>query len=113
MARRVIGSILAAEVITMVEAVEWAEYVRFLWKEIISGEEDYPIRVYTDCKPLEAALKSAGRILRIELRQLKEKMERGIIASVHWIDSREQLADDLSKERTSKRKIVEEVQGDE
>ena len=36
-ARRVIGSTLIAEVAGMIEAVEWAEYIKFLWIEIIDG----------------------------------------------------------------------------
>ena len=34
-ARKVIDYTLAAEVATMVEAVEWAEYIKFLWEEIV------------------------------------------------------------------------------
>ena len=52
---------MAAEVAGMIEAVEWAEYIKFLWMEIIDGGM-CPIKVYTDYKPLEIALKTEGSI---------------------------------------------------
>ena len=39
LARRGIGSTLAAEVAGIIEAVEWAKYIKFLWMEIIEEGE--------------------------------------------------------------------------
>ena len=112
---RMIGSTLAAEVAGMIEAVELAEYIKFLWMEIIDGGKCL-IKVFTDCKSLEMALKTEGsinnRMLRIDLAQIKEKLENEIIASVQWIDSNHQLADDLTKLKSIKRRIIEEVKND-
>ena len=54
-----------------------------------------------------------NRLLRIDLAQIKGKMERVVKASVQWIDSREQLADDLTKQKTNEGKIMEDVLGEE
>ena len=55
----------------MVETVEWAEYIEFLWEEIVRNQERMDIVVYTDCKSLETAMKSAGsvknKMFRIDL----------------------------------------------
>ena len=73
------------------------------------------IVVYTNCKSLEAALKSAGcvknRMLMIDLTQIKEKIDKGAVKVVKWIDRKEQLADSLTKRKSNKRAIIEEVQG--
>ena len=79
MARRMIGSTLVGKVTSIVEAIEWAEYIKLLWEEYDWKEESMDIVVHIDCKSLEAALKSAGsiksKILRIDLPQVKEKVE--------------------------------------
>ena len=83
---------------------------------IMSRGGECPIKVYTDCKSLETALKTEGsiknRMLRIDLAQIKEKLENGITTSVQWIDSNQQLADDLTKLKSNKGRIMEEVMND-
>ena len=51
-------------------------------------------------------------MMRIDLAQIKEKFENGIIASVQWIDSNQQLVDDLTKLKSNKGRIMEEVMYD-
>ena len=115
-ARRVIGSTLAAKVVGMIEALEWAEYIKFLWMETIKVGKCL-IRVYTNCKPLEMVLKTEGsiknRMLRIDLAQIKQKLENPSIESIQWIDSNQQLADDLTKWKSNKGRIREEVMNEE
>ena len=50
------------EIKGMVEAMEWAEYIKFQWKKIVGKQESLDIVVYTDCKSLEMALKFAGSV---------------------------------------------------
>ena len=50
MTRRVLGVTLAADIASVVEAVEWAEHIKFLWKEIVRRQESLDIVVYTDYK---------------------------------------------------------------
>ncbi|KAB7503214.1 hypothetical protein Anas_12678 [Armadillidium nasatum] len=62
-----------------------------------------------DCKSLRDSIKSTkgvkNRILRIELANLKEKMENKIIKSVEWVNSRLQLADGLTKKDNRKNRL--------
>ena len=111
MAREVIGSTLAS----IVKAVEWAEYIKFLREEIVGRRNSMEIVVCTDCKSVEAALKSAGgmenRMQRSELAQIKEKIDKRVVKVVKWIDSKEQLPDSLTKRNSNKSAIIEEVKG--
>jgi len=104
-ARRVVGSTLAAETLSIVEGVEWAEYVKKLWEEIHGEDERLKIVVKTDCKSLQEAINSVNgvknRMLRIELANVKEKLEEKVIDRVEWIKSDEQVADGLTKWRVS------------
>ena len=113
-ARRVIGSTVAAEAVSVVEVVEWAEYIKFLWEEILGEEGIANIIVYTDSKSLETALKTAGsiknRMLRIDLAQIREKIEKGMIKMIQWIDGEKQLADSLTKREANRKVIIAEVQ---
>ena len=80
-ARRVIGSTLAAEIASVMEAIEWAKYVRYLWEEIVDDSRTCRIMVFTDCNSLGEVLKTVtntkNRMFRITLAQIKEKQERG------------------------------------
>ena len=94
--------------------VEWAEYIKFLWEEILGEEGIANIIVYTDSKSLETALKTAGsiknRMLRIDLAQIREKIEKGMIKMIQWIDGEKQLADSLTKREANRKVIMAEVQ---
>ena len=78
---------------------KWAEYIKFLWEEIVGRQESLDIVVYTDCKSLETALKYASmnnRKLRIDLAHIKGKIDKGVVKVGNW---------------TSNKKAIEEVQG--
>ena len=53
---------MAAEVASIAEVIEWAEYMIFLWKEIVRNKENMDIVVYTDFKSWEVALKYARSV---------------------------------------------------
>ena len=63
----------------------------------------------TDCKSLRDSVKSTkgvkNRILRIELANLKEKLENRIIKSIEWVNSRLQIADGLTKKDNRKNRV--------
>ena len=113
--RRVISSKLAAKAVSMVEAVEWAEYIKFLWEEIMGEEGIANIIIYTDSKTLEMALKTARSIknhmMRIDLALIREKIEKGMIKMIQWIDGEKQLVDSLTKREANRKVIMAKVQG--
>lgn len=110
-AKRVVSSTLSAETLSMVEAIEWGEYIKYLWEELTNKNTSDIIDIIamTDCKSLRDSIKSTkgvkNRILRIELANLKEKMENKIIKSVEWVNSRLQLADGLTKKDNRKNRL--------
>ena len=45
------------------------------------------------------------------MAQIKEKIDKGVVKVVKWIDSKEQLPDSLTKRNSNKSAIIEEVKG--
>lgn len=66
---------------------------------------------YSDSKSLENAIKSntnvQSRRLRIDLAVIREMKNEGTISDVCWINGKEQIADELTKEGCNKRGICE------
>lgn len=118
LSRRVVGSTLAGETMSVIEGTEWAEYLKYLWEEIngVKTEDDrIRIVVKTDCRSLKENIRSEtgvkNRMLRIDLLNLKSKFEEGIIQNIEWINNRDQLADGLTKEKSNRKlgELVKEV----
>ncbi|KAL7646082.1 UNVERIFIED_CONTAM: hypothetical protein RMT77_002983 [Armadillidium vulgare] len=110
-AKRVVSSTLSAETLSMVEAIELGEYIKYLWEELtnLTIPDNIDIIAMTDHKSLRDSIKSTkgvkNRILRIELANLKENLENKIKKSVEWINSRLQIADGLTKKDNRKNKL--------
>ena len=106
-AKRVARSATDAEALSLIEAAEMVTYLNHLWIQF-GGKEDTLVIMKTDNKPLELALKSRvpvkGRSLRIDIAAIKEVIKKGDIC-VGWVSSEDQIADALTKEVTSKRKL--------
>ena len=96
---RVARSSLTAETLAMLDGVEAVLYVRELYKELYGHYS--PIDVYTDNKLLIEALKSSKYVnekqLRIDIAALKECLSKNQIQITTWINSKDQLADVLTK----------------
>lgn len=102
--RRVVRSTLAAETLAMSDGVDIAIFISTLFTELLYGpksEQQIPIVCYTDCKSLYEAVKSQKYVtekrLRIEISGLKESIENGRISKFRWCNSKQQLADSLTK----------------
>lgn len=111
LSKRVVGSTLAGETMSVVEGVKWVEYMRYLWEEINGTKKDKErmrIVVKTNCKSLAHNIKSEtgvkNRMLCIDLLNIKYMLFEGKITNIEWMHNRDQLADGLTKER-SKNKI--------
>lgn len=100
--RRVAKSSLTAETLAMSDAVDNAFFINnlistLLWK----GAKKIPMEIITDNKSLFDALKSnkpvSNKRLRIEIGQLKEMIDNKEINKVTWKDTKNQLADGLTK----------------
>ena len=102
--RRVVRSSLAAETLSMSEAIDMSVFIATLYAELTKGKPDpksLDILCVTDCKSLLDALKSSKFVLekrlRIELSAIKEMIENGQLKDIQWCDTTKQLADCLTK----------------
>src|SRR5215469_4638518 len=89
-AKRVVGFVLAAETFSAAEAMDWAEYVKHIWEEM-NGKNTTSITLFTDSRSLEQALISVNgvknRIFRIEMGDLKNRIDEGVLNTVRWLKS--------------------------
>ena len=101
--RRVVRSTLAAETLAMSDAVDSAMLVALTWSEML-GCDNIPVEAITDCRSLYDNVNSTKmcteKRLRIDIAMLKQMQERSEIV-LQWIDTKEQLADVLTKKGVS------------
>ena len=102
--KRVIDNTLASETISMKLAVESAIYIGHLINEFYNDSfQNNPIPVFsfTDNRSLEEAARStkqvSGKRLRIDLAELKRILESKELQDMRWCESKDQLADGLTK----------------
>ena len=79
------------------------------------NNQTLPIKCITDSKSLHDAVYSSREVtekrLKIELSAIRESLEKGEIESVLWVNSKDQLADCLTKEGASREKLYEGLTG--
>ena len=103
---RVTRSTLASETLATIEAVDAALLLAKQIGEVLSIEPK--INVFTDCKSLYQMLHTSkvvtDKSLRVSARYLSQLFNRGEIF-FNWVDSNNQLADSLTKNGMSGRKL--------
>jgi len=106
--RRVVRSTLAAETISMSEAIDMAVFLATLFAELTTGKPQpkiLPIVCVTDCKSLFEAVQSSKFVtekrLRIDISGIREIIDSGQIQEFQWLDTKRQLADCLTKRGAS------------
>ena len=106
--RRVVRSTLAAETLAMTEGIDMAIFIATLFAEITYGKakpQVMPITCVTDCKSLMDAVNSqnyvAEKRLRMEISGIKELLDSGQVRGLQWLDTKQQLADCLTKRGAS------------
>jgi len=92
----------------MCEAIDMAVFIATLFTEITTGKDQpqiLPLLCITDCKSLFEAVYSskyvAEKRLCIELSGIKELIENGQIHNIQWLETKNQLADCLTKKGAS------------
>ena len=83
-------------------------YVSSLFTEIYYGTVDFkriPIEAVIDIQSLYDALKStkcvSDKRLRVDIGAVKEMLHSREIMKIHWVDTKKQLADILTKKGVS------------
>ena len=104
--RRVVKSTLAAETLAMTEAIDNAVFIAMLFSELYYGRyENIPLVCVTDNRSLLEAIRSnkgvAEKRLRIDIGIIKEMIDKKQIEQILWSDTKEQLADCLTKHGAS------------
>lgn len=106
--KRVVKSTLAAEALALLDGAEASIFIGHLLQEICS---DCPIgvRCLVDNKNLVESVYSShyveDRRLRIDIAVLQDLIGKREIMSISWVDTRNQLADCLTKRGASAKKL--------
>ena len=115
--RRVARSTLAAETLAMAEAIDNGIFLASLYTELLYGKAEpkrLPIVCLTDCHSLKDAINSTKQVtekrLRLEISSIRELMQQEQIQEVRWINSKEQLADCLTKKGASSLNLLKALQ---
>jgi hypothetical protein len=111
-AKRIAKSTIEAETLSLGEAAETGIYLNRIYQEV-TGKKNIPIIMKTDSKTLEKAVKSTSgvksRILRIDMAALKEMLEKGEIKVIDWVNTKDQVADILTKNGVNEKNMKEYV----
>lgn len=105
--KRIVRSTLAGETLAMSEGIDNAIFLSILFSELNAGCTDHtvPIICVTDSFSLVDALKSTKFVtekrLRLEISSIKELIQTQRVHQVLWSDTKEQLADCLTKKGAS------------
>ena len=106
--RRKVSSTLAAEALSMHDALDEAVYLGSLISEIYCNsytENKLPIIVYTDNKSLHQNIHSTKQVhekrLRINIAEIQRMLASGEVQTIDWVPSKLQLADCLTKRGAS------------
>ena len=114
--RRVVRSTLAAETLSLVDALDTAVYLGHLLSEVLfngSKKNVVPIDCYIDNKSLHDNIYStklvAEKRLRIDIASIKQMMQKGEISQVIWVDTSCQISDCLTKRGASNAKLMQVI----
>ena len=114
--RRVVRSTLAAETMALIEAAEQGFFIRSILVELlgICDSEVIPINILIDNRSLYDCIYSTKTIedkrLLIDISCIRNKVENKEIHRITWVDSKNQLADCLTKNEASSSKLIEVLQ---
>ena len=107
-----VDSTLAAETVALHEGAKNSIYLATMIKQVLPNIITKVICI-TDNKSLVDALSSTkmakDRWLRLNILGIKSMLEKGEIDSVKWIDSKNQLADTLTKKGACRDKLIHSI----
>ena len=98
--KRVVGSTVAAEALSLQTAISHAIYLRAILTEMLGNESSIPIKSYIDSNNLYQAVYSTKFVedkrLRIDIAQIQECIKEENV-EIRWVESKRMLADCLTK----------------
>ena len=112
--KRKVSSTLAAEALSMQDALDHALYLGSVLTEIYCNtyvENKLPVVVYTDNKSLHQNVHSTKQVhekrLRINIAEIQRMLAVGEVQMIEWLPSKLQLADCLTKRGTDSDWLLE------
>ena len=108
--KRVVNASLSAECLEAVDAAETSLLIRNKLEDMLSlNHGSLPISILCDHKGLvEAVHKSTSiqnKALQIDINMLREMIEQNTISEFRWVDTKDQIADSLTKQGASTDKL--------
>lgn len=99
---------LAADTLSVSEAVDGAVYSNTLFSEIsYGGSRKFLIEIVTDnksvCDALHSSKSVSSKWLIIKIGYLKEMLQKEDIVKIHWAETNDQIAGSLTKHCASSR----------
>ena len=102
--KRIVDNTLEAEAVSMRNALGNAVYLGHLLTEFYANDSQsniIPIKALSDNQSLERNLRSTkqpkGKRVRIDIAEINRMITEKEVTDVTWVDSKEQLADPLTK----------------
>ena len=104
--KRVVKSTLAAEMLSLSEALDHAIYLKQIIRELTAADDaNIPIEAFVDNKSVEDAIYSTKSVddkrLRIDVGSIKEMLRKKEIEKVQWIPGEKMMANTLTKRGAS------------
>lgn len=105
--KRIVRSTLAGETLAMSDGIDNSIFLSILFSELTTGDAEHapPIICVTDNHSLADAIKSTKSVsekrLRLEISSIKELVQTQRVERVLWYNTKEQLADCLTKKGAS------------
>ncbi|CAG2196695.1 unnamed protein product [Mytilus edulis] len=111
--RRVVRSTLASEALALADGIDCATSLATLYNELVfnkcTTEGGITVRCVIDNKDLYEAVRSKKNVtekrLRLEISCIKEMIQKGEL-TVHWIETKEQIANVLTKHGASAQNLL-------
>ena len=108
-------STLAAEMLSLFDALDYATYLRHIISELtVFKEGELLIRAYVDNQSVVDTLYSTKAVddkrLRIDIGAIKHLMQRNEVTSVQWIPGKKMLANVLTKRGAASFYLLELLQ---
>ena len=108
--KRVLGTTLAAEALSLQEAVSHAIHLRSILAEVLGKQEkEIPMTSYVDSNNLYQAVHSTkfleDKRLRLDIAQVQECVKKEAL-EVRWVQAGEMLADCLTKKGVNADKLM-------
>ena len=113
--RRISRSTLTAETLAMADAADAGFHLAALMSEVFyhNSKDQVNFTCFTDCESLFKAAQTTNVVgekrLRIELGGIRESVEKGEYI-VKWVESKDQLADALTKAGASTKKLRKTIE---